>query len=199
MLVFRQYLPGVHVKLAGSVAERMMTHEGRRLYVFTRELLKSVQEAGLKSALISGTPEVVAQAFASALKVEIFLGTEFPERNGIYIEGQPKLWVVDKGLAIAHLANLHTLKLEDSLAIGDSEGDIPMFQRVRWPICFNPDKVLLQAARENRWPVVIERKNVILWFRPDSLGKLHEIALAEIMPEWLASHLHDRLRPWSCP
>jgi len=196
--VFRTWLPGIRTDVAEFVATSMLKREGRRVNVFVRELLSAAREVGLTNAFISGSPEVVVRALAKAVGVEIFLGTEYPHEDGVYVPGEPRQWVLDKGEAVRHLAHMYRLKLEDSVAIGDSEGDIPMFESVRWPICFNPNDVLFRAARERSWPVVIERKNVILCFKPDISGRLQETALAAILPQWLAGTLQDRLRPWSC-
>jgi phosphoserine phosphatase len=51
--------------------------------------------------------------------------------------------------------------LKDSIAVGDTEGDITLLEQVSRPICFNPNKLLFEYAKRNDWEIVVERKDVI--------------------------------------
>ena len=53
------------------------------------------------------------------------------------------------------------LTYTDSIAVGDSESDIPMLELVTHPICFNPNSMLFKQAKRCGWEVVVERKDVI--------------------------------------
>jgi phosphoserine phosphatase len=55
----------------------------------------------------------------------------------------------------------HGLGYNDSVAVGDSEGDITMLEAVSKPIAFNPTQALFDHAKTKGWEIVIERKNVI--------------------------------------
>ena len=59
----------------------------------------------------------------------------------------------------------HNVAITDSIAVGDSEGDIAMLELVENPIAFNPTKGLLQVAKNNAWDIIIERKNVVYKLR----------------------------------
>jgi phosphoserine phosphatase len=50
---------------------------------------------------------------------------------------------------------------EGSIAIGDTDGDIPLLENVDLPICFNPNQALYDHAKRQGWQVVVERKDVI--------------------------------------
>ena len=67
---------------------------------------------------------------------------------------------------IRELMSTHHAILADSIAVGDSEGDIPMLEMVEQPIAFNPTKELFEHAREAGWKVVVERKNVVYQLEP---------------------------------
>jgi HAD superfamily phosphoserine phosphatase-like hydrolase len=191
--VFQERLPGIRVEDAKAVAVRMVRREGGRLHFLTRELLFAAQELGLTTALISGTPEVVAQALAESLKATTWLGTEYPHENGIYTDGEPRQWVLDKGRAIKYVAMVHALNLGNSVGVGDSEGDIGMLELVRWPICFNPNLALYREAVKRRWPIVVERKNVIYMMKADAKSSLKQTNVAGMLPSDLAKTLTRRL------
>ena len=66
--------------------------------------------------------------------------------------------------------NWHNCSLKDSIAVGDSDSDIPMLSYVEKPIAFNPSRELYEHAKLNNWDVVIERKNVVYKLRPSNQG-----------------------------
>jgi phosphoserine phosphatase len=53
------------------------------------------------------------------------------------------------------------MKLEGSVGVGDTLSDVGFLEMVEIPIAFNPNRALFEAALERRWPLVVERKDVI--------------------------------------
>ena len=53
------------------------------------------------------------------------------------------------------------INLKQSLAVGDTEGDIAMLSLVGRPIAFNPNMQLAKAAKKRKWEIIVERKDVI--------------------------------------
>jgi len=53
------------------------------------------------------------------------------------------------------------LSLDNSFGLGDTESDIDFLEEVSFPICVNPNFLLLERARDRNWPIVVERKNLI--------------------------------------
>ena len=51
--------------------------------------------------------------------------------------------------------------LNRSLAVGDTDGDIPMLKMVGKPVAFNPNATLAEYAKKKGWRIVVERKDVI--------------------------------------
>lgn len=186
-------LKGVRVDDAMCVAESVIRTKGDEVHVFTRELSLAARDAGMHRAVISGSIREMVAAFAKANDIHIFLGTEHPSENGVFTGGPQEEWCAKKAAAVRHLELLHGLDLSGSAAIGDSSSDIPMLESVRYPICFNPNQSFLEEARKRQWPVVREKKDVILIFKPDENGRLHEVPLADILPADLAKCLSARL------
>jgi phosphoserine phosphatase len=50
--------------------------------------------------------------------------------------------------------------------VGDTKGDIELLNAVEQPIAFNPDGDLRQAAEQNGWQIVLERKSQIYSLEP---------------------------------
>jgi len=64
------------------------------------------------------------------------------------------------------LLKKYDVTFEGSIAVGDSEGDISMLEKVARPIAFNPSQKLFDEALAQSWPIVIERKNVMYNLEP---------------------------------
>ena len=60
----------------------------------------------------------------------------------------------------------HGASWHDSIAVGDSPSDIAMLELVEKPIAFNPTGDLYELALEKKWPIIVERKNVVYDLRP---------------------------------
>lgn len=69
--------------------------------------------------------------------------------------------IADKAKVVDRVLEKEGLSREGSIGVGDTEGDIPLLESVETPICFNPNMTLYQYAQKKKWPVVVERKNVV--------------------------------------
>jgi phosphoserine phosphatase len=69
--------------------------------------------------------------------------------------------ISNKANIVARVIEDPNLTRSDSIGVGDTEGDISLLEAVEKPICFNPNKKLLDHAKRMGWPVVVERKDVI--------------------------------------
>lgn len=188
-------LRGIRMDDLKLVARELIKKEGKRVHVFTRELLAVGKRNGFNTAFISGSPAQVVEELARFYGVDIWLGTEHPHENGVFTGGQAKEWVTDKKAAIRHLQAEHGIRLNESVAIGDSESDIPMLEMVRWPIVFNPNAGLYHAACTHHWPVVVEKKLVYMetFGSKDGRGIRCNAWPDEILPLKLAQQLTLRL------
>ncbi|MBU1032910.1 MAG: HAD-IB family hydrolase [Patescibacteria group bacterium] len=186
-------LKGVRISDAKLVAERAMEQRGDHVHVFTRELASAAKDVGMPCAVISGSFQEAVEVFAKANGIEIFYGTEHPHENGFFTGGEPLVWATQKDEAVKQIALEHDIDLKASVAIGDSVSDAKMCELVGYPICFNPERALLLIARAERWPVVLEKKDIRLIFKGDSNGLLQERPLSNVLPQELANSLDLRL------
>lgn len=113
----------------------------------TIEALRSTHDI----TLVTGEPQFVAQAVAKVFDIETYYSSEYEVQHGVFT-GKVSRYLGsrhEKHNAITHLTKEYNFK--DSLAFGDSEGDIEMLQVVQHAICLNPTPGLQALAKENRW------------------------------------------------
>ena len=187
-------LRGIRVSDVRFAAAEVIRERGNELHVFPRELAIAAKEVGMECAIISGSMIEVIEAYAKANGISIYLGTEHPQENGFFTGEKPREWCLEKENALRILAEKHHLDLQKSFAIGDTLGDVGLFNLVSRQLCFNPNDSLLELARVKGWTCIWEKKNVWIVTVPDRNGKLREIDdLTEILPEPLAIRLAHRL------
>ncbi|NPA90171.1 MAG: HAD-IB family phosphatase [Chloroflexi bacterium] len=117
-----------------------------------REVVRLLQDAGVTVAIISSGLLLHAELVAEELNIPIAIGNEiFFEPNGgeWVVSGQVKAHCPynGKGEVLAALQAELGVPPEETLTVGDSRGDIPMFQRARWSVAVQPSHpTVAQAA-----------------------------------------------------
>lgn len=136
-----------------------------QVYRYTRDLIHELKAQGYLLFAISGSQTEIVGKIARHYGFDDHVGTYY-ERLGNAFTGKRKLHAGSKHLILDELVQKHESSYKDSVAVGDSEGDISMLQAVEKPIAFNPTKKLFVAAKQHGWKVVIERKNMIYELEP---------------------------------
>lgn len=105
--------------------------------------------------LVSTNSQMIAEVVKEMYDLDGYLSTQFEVVDNIFT-----------GKILSTLANgKHIVKElvsgyeEDSLAVGDSENDISMFEQVKHPICINPSEELKNEAIKRKW-VITDDKNI---------------------------------------
>lgn len=160
---FNQNIQGVGYGEFIETAQRLVARKKNHTYRYTRELIKKLKKEGYFLLAISHSPKSILDSFCQELGFDKVYGRFYELGPGDRFTGK----VLDEHL-IANKANIvkRAMKKENliakgSIAVGDTEGDIPMLETVENPICFNPNDRLYRYAKLNRWPIVVERKDVI--------------------------------------
>jgi phosphoserine phosphatase len=115
---------------------------------------------------ISRSNEELVSLLAQYYEFDDYIGTHLVIEDGRYTGEERNNSAVSKQILVEQLITKHSVSKRDSIAVGDSEGDIDMLSVVEHPIAFNPSKKLFQHARAHDWKVVIERKNMIYELEP---------------------------------
>lgn len=130
-------------------------------YTFTRDLIQELKKREYLLFAISGSQTELVAMIAKHYAFDDFAGSVYPRKGNkfsgkkIIVKGHAKIDELNK-MIIQHEATWN-----NSYAVGDSEGDIPILEKASVPIAFNPNKELLDHAKKLQWKVVVERKNVV--------------------------------------
>lgn len=155
-----QHLPRLKIEDFDLAAEQVIADHKDNVYVYTRDLARSLKKQGYFLIAISGSQKELVEPFAKHYGFDTWVGQEF-ERGETYFTGNIVKTHKNKGPLLQKVIEDNNLTTAGSVAIGDSSGDIDLFTAVESPIVFNPDQDLLAIAQKHSWKIVVERKNVI--------------------------------------
>jgi len=160
---FLKNLQGVHYGDLADVGRRVVVKEGRHVYRYTRDLIKRLKQEGYYIVAISQSPKTILDEFCDEYGFDKVYGRMYEIGPQDRFTGK----VIDEHL-ITNKANIvhrvckhQPVDREQTLAVGDTDGDIPLLEAVTDPICFNPNQKLYDHAKRRQWSVVVERKDVI--------------------------------------
>jgi len=161
--IYVKYITGKKFAVVERVAQRVIAEQKDRVYRFTRDLIKKLKKQNYFLLAISGSPSYIVSKYAKAIGFDEFYGTELEVKAGKFTGKVLSLEsAYRKDKIIQALVKRHrSLNLNKSLAIGDTESDVPMLKLVGRPLAFNPNTQLAKIARRLKWQIVVERKDVI--------------------------------------
>ena len=137
------------------------------VYAYTRDLVLKLKQQNYTLIAISGSQEELVRPFADKYGFDAWVGQHYERGNNGYFTGNIIKTHDGKDIILKRIIKERNLSLIDSIAVGDSGGDIEMLSIVQQPIAFNPDRDLFQIAKKNNWKVVVERKNMIYELEPN--------------------------------
>jgi HAD superfamily hydrolase (TIGR01490 family) len=165
-----EHLPQIKISYFELAVERVVHDHKDNVYVYTRELAKRLKSEGYTLIAISGSQEEVVEPFAQHYGFDHVIGQRY-ERGDEFLAGVERKTHKGKGKFLKQLVEEYGLTFKDSVAVGDTNGDIEMLELVENPIAFNPEQNLYQTAAERGWKIVIERKNMMYELEPDGEGQ----------------------------
>ena len=138
-----------------------------QVYIFTRDLIKELQAKNYLLFAISASQIEIVKLLANYYEFDDYGGSVYEISEGRFVGQKELLKSERKPIYLNHLVEKHKATWGDSIAVGDSEGDIQMLSSVETAIAFNPTKELFEHAKARAWQIVVERKNMIYKFKPD--------------------------------
>lgn len=201
------FFRGLRVADAETVARSVLARYGEMTYIFPRRLIEAlhsrpIEERGLIIA-ITGAPAFIAEPFGVRHGFDLVYSARDRVEDGAYTGVRDDRSVHDKGGIMDEFEDEFGLDLDGCMALGDSESDIPMLQRVGFPFAMNPQDKLIDWIRRNPKVVWVNdrQKNGVTLFRAgyrnakDKLAgrgaRFIETSLAEVLP--------DHVRPFDLP
>ncbi|MCA9354538.1 MAG: HAD family phosphatase [Candidatus Kaiserbacteria bacterium] len=161
---FLKHIKGVHYSTFADIGRHVVDEQSRYVYRYTRDLIKKLKQEGYYIVAISQSPKTVLDEFCAEYGFDKVYGRFYEIGPQDQFTGK----VLDEHL-IQNKANIvkrvferdQSLTEERSVAVGDTDGDIPLLESVSEPICFNPNQPLYAYAKRAKWPIIVERKDVI--------------------------------------
>ena len=160
---FVKHLKGVHYSALADAAEEVVDEQSKRVYRYTRDLLKDLKRRGYFLLAVSHSPKTVLDKFCPRLGFDKTYGMLYelgPQEcfTGNIIEEH---LILNKASIVRRAVEKEHLTLQHSIGVRDTESDIPFLEMVAKPICFNPNSKLYRYAKRMKWNVVVERKDVV--------------------------------------
>lgn len=161
---FYAHIRGVHYGDFADVGRRVVALQSKRVYRYTRDLIKELKSQGYFLIAISQSPKTILDEFCQQYGFDKVYGRVYEIGPQDRFTGT----VTDVHL-IENKANIVRRIFDKnpeftaaaSIAVGDTDGDITLLEMVERPICFNPNQALYTHAKRKGWEVVVERKDVI--------------------------------------
>tara|TARA_B100000508_G_scaffold77271_1_gene60087 strand:- start:167 stop:853 length:687 start_codon:yes stop_codon:yes gene_type:complete len=161
---FLTNIKGVHYGEFADIGRQVVARQSKYVYRYTRDLIQKLKTEGYIVIAISQSPKTVLDEFCTQYGFDKVYGRMYEIGPQDCFTGA----VIEEHL-IQNKANIakrvfdrnDEFTKEGSIAVGDTEGDIPFLEMVDNPICFNPNQLLYNQAKRMDWEVVVERKDVI--------------------------------------
>ena len=161
--VFMTHIKGVLYSEFADVAEKVIEDEQKKVYRYTRDLIKELKEKDYYLLAISQSPKTMLVGFCKGIGFDKVYGRiyEIGSQNRFTGNITDLDLIANKGNIVNRAVEKENLTLKGSIGVGDTDNDVSFLEVVETPICFNPNKKLLKHAKKEGWKVVVERKDVI--------------------------------------
>ncbi|MCD5381301.1 MAG: HAD-IB family hydrolase [Candidatus Pacebacteria bacterium] len=161
---FLKHIKGVHYGEFADIGRRVVSVQSKFVYRYTRDLIQSLKRDGYYVIAISQSPKTILDEFCGQYGFDKVYGRFYeigPQDRFTGVINDEHL-IQNKSNIVRRVFERHPeLTEEGSLAVGDTESDIPLLESVSEAVCFNPNKTLYTHAKRQGWKVVVERKDVI--------------------------------------
>ncbi|HWB38760.1 MAG TPA: HAD-IB family hydrolase [Candidatus Saccharimonadales bacterium] len=155
-------ITGISVSDLQAACRTVIAEYKDQVYTYTRDLIRDLKAQNYLIFAISASQLEIVQLLAEYYDMDDYGGSIYEVDSSGHFTGQKKiLKSEEKPKYLERLVEHNKATWQGSIAVGDSESDIPMLERVEKPIAFNPTAKLFDHAKSQDWPVVIERKNMI--------------------------------------
>lgn len=126
---------GFNLEDVDKIKEKFVLNEN------IKECLDQLHEQGIKTVLITNSCKQVAEKICKMFKLpfDLVKGSVIEEKNGA-LTGKIVEYPLQKNDAVKEVLKELNLRKDDAAAIGDSLGDIPMFDECKIGVLYNPEE-----------------------------------------------------------
>lgn len=160
-------IKGLSLKYNDFISDQVLELKGNRVYKFTRDMIQWHKEQGHKVIFISGSPDFLVSRMAEKWGADDFCGSIYHYEEGKLSGEISPMWdSKNKMIAINNFCEKYNIKLDESYAYGDTNGDYSMLSLVGNPRAINPSRELLEKIKtdldlKSKVEIYLERKDVI--------------------------------------
>lgn len=147
-------------------AQNVIDRSGHKVYGYTSNLIKKLKNEDYFLIAITGSPQQIAEPFANLHSFNECLGAVWKKNpdTGLFTNEYERSVIGNKDKVLEEYIHTKGFNLKSSVGVGDTISDYNLLNKVEYPIAFNPDVELLQRAKDHKWEIVIERKNIAYKF-----------------------------------
>lgn len=142
-------LKGLEYKTAYDLSVRFFENHREHFYPYFEQILPKLKETH-QVYLVTTNTQFVAEAIVKLFELDGYISTVFEVKNGKFT-GEILSSLAEGKDIVETLINKDNF--DRSIACGDSENDIMMLNKVKYPVCMNPDKELRNFAEINDWVI----------------------------------------------
>ena len=139
-----------------TIADRHFEQRIRKhIYAQARDVIDKFNHAEIDTILLTGTNRIIANPIAKSLDVSRLIATE-PEIEDGYFTGRidgPFLMKEAKFKSAKDLCSERNIDLDRVTYFADSITDVPLLEKVGYPVVINPRKDMLSIAKANQWQI----------------------------------------------
>jgi HAD superfamily hydrolase (TIGR01490 family) len=160
---FMAHIQGVYYGDFVELARTTVDSQRHRTYRYTRDLVKKLKAEGYFLLAISHSPKAILDMFCPELGFDKVYGMMYEIGPSDKFTGEvtDSSFILNKAAVLKRAVEKQNLTLLGSVGVGDTESDISFLELVERPICFNPNASLYKIAKNRKWDVVVERKDVV--------------------------------------
>lgn len=161
--IFLAHIRGVPYGTFADIGREVVHGQEQYVYRYTRDLIARLKKEGYYLVAISQSPKTILDTFCESYGFDKVYGRVYeigPQDRFTGVVTDEHL-ISNKATIARRVVEKLGTTFEGSVAVGDTEGDIPLLELAETAICFNPNKTLYAHARMQGWNVVVERKDVV--------------------------------------
>lgn len=165
--IYLNSLKGVKREIIDYTSEDIVEVKFEKVYRYTRTMIQNHVQMGHVVIFISGSPDFLVEKMARMYKATDYVGSKYIFEDGIFTGNIIPMWESkDKTVAIDEFIKKYDIDISQSYAYGDTNGDITMLKRVKYPVAINPTHELIQKIKSekslaDKTQIIVERKDVI--------------------------------------
>ena len=136
--LYAENIKNCSVESVLQAAKKVALFNQKRIYIYTRDLIKNLKKTHFL-LIISGSPVEIVAEYSGLLGFDAFFGSVYEaDQAGFYTGRAVFEPTLDKGKVVRDFALQKGFSLEGSLGIGDTESDASFLELTEKSIAFNP-------------------------------------------------------------